>query len=289
MDDLGTRVQRDIVLDRTLPTPTAKDADQSGGAAGSSNLTLTDVAQRGRELPTPSTSNRSGNQRNSRGDLLLPGVAETLMPTPKAGDADFGLPRTSGRPPEKSTHLATRLHFTLPEALLKTPTSQLAANGGSQHPSKRKEGGHGPTLADEVEHLLPTPMASDGEKGGPNQRGGSGDLRLSSAVPLLGTPTTRDWKDRGRQENVPQNGLLGRMIWDLLPEEEELLPTPAASVANDGEGTETWLARRERVKLTAKNGNGMGMPLTIAALLLEESTGESTPAQSPDGSSLLDV
>lgn len=47
-----------------------------------------------------------------------------------------------------------------------------------------------------------------------------------------------------------------------------LLPTPAASVANDGEGTDTWLARRERVKLTANNGNGMGMPLTIAVQLL---------------------
>lgn len=41
--------------------------------------------------------------------------------------------------------------------LLKTPTAQLAINGGSQHPDKRKAGGHGPTLADEVEHLLPTP------------------------------------------------------------------------------------------------------------------------------------
>jgi hypothetical protein len=40
--------------------------------------------------------------------------------------------------------------------LLKTPTTQLAVNGGSQHPDKRKAGGHGPTLADEVEHLLPT-------------------------------------------------------------------------------------------------------------------------------------
>ncbi|MER0443003.1 DNA (cytosine-5-)-methyltransferase [Streptomyces sp. Edi4] len=39
--------------------------------------------------------------------------------------------------------------------LLKTPTAQLATNGGSQHPDKRRAGGHGPTLADEVEHLLP--------------------------------------------------------------------------------------------------------------------------------------
>jgi len=45
-------------------------------------------------------------------------------------------------------------------ALLKTPTSQLAVNGGSQHPDKRKAGGHGPTLADEVEHMLPTLMVN---------------------------------------------------------------------------------------------------------------------------------
>jgi hypothetical protein len=47
-----------------------------------------------------------------------------------------------------------------------------------------------------------------------------------------------------------------------------ILPTPSACVANDGGRPETWLARRERVKLTAKNGNGMGMPLSIAAQLL---------------------
>lgn len=107
------------------------------------------------------------------------------------------------------------------QTLLKTPTAQLAVNGGSQHPDKRKAGGHGPTLADEVEHLLPTPVvtdaagtrnrtagrsnpnsehhsgttltdalcpllptprATDGTKGGPNQRGSSGDLMLPSAV-----------------------------------------------------------------------------------------------------------
>ena len=37
-----------------------------------------------------------------------------------------------------------------------------------------------------------------------------------------------------------------------------LLPTPAACNPNDGEGTATWLARRERVKLTSNTGNGMG-------------------------------
>ena len=63
--------------------------------------------------------------------------------------------------------------------LLRTPTAQLAINGGSQHPDKRKAGGHGPTLADEVEHLLPTPSVADAA-GGHERRGGKrgGELLL---------------------------------------------------------------------------------------------------------------
>ncbi|WP_390898473.1 hypothetical protein [Streptomyces angustmyceticus] len=53
-------------------------------------------------------------------------------------------------------------------------------------PDKRKSGGHGPNLADEVEWpLLPTPQASDGIKGSPNQRHGNGDLTLPSAAAAL--------------------------------------------------------------------------------------------------------
>ena len=145
-------------------------------------------------------------------------------------------------------------------SLLVTPTANLGVNGGSQHPAKRKAGGHGPTLADQVEHLLPTPAAcnpndgeqpetwlarrervkvtakngngmgtplaiavqllptpraTDGTKGGPNQRGSSGDLMLPSAVMLLPTPIARDWKDGAYCPNVPINGLLGRTVWAL--------------------------------------------------------------------------
>ncbi|MFJ9446739.1 hypothetical protein ACIRRH_33500 [Kitasatospora sp. NPDC101235] len=69
--------------------------------------------------------------------------------------------------------------------LLLTPTSNLGSIGGSQHPDRRKAGGHGPNLSDLVEHLLPTPRASDGTKGGPNQRGSKGDLTLPSAAAKL--------------------------------------------------------------------------------------------------------
>lgn len=44
-------------------------------------------------------------------------------------------------------------------------------------------------------------------------------------------------------------------------------PTPNASVANDGESPRTWLERAERLKAKHKNGNGAGMPLSIAVQL----------------------
>jgi hypothetical protein len=153
------------------------------------------------------------------------------------------------------------------DQLLKTPTAQLAVNGGSQHPDKRREGGHGPTLADEIEFLptptardhkghnqrgdqtcltgalLPTPRATDGTNGGPNQRGSSGDLMLPSAVMLL--------------------------------------PTPAAMNPNDGEDFSTWEARRIRTQERVKNGNGYGMPLAIAVQLLP--SGDNLSRPSDDG------
>ena len=99
--------------------------------------------------------------------------------------------------------------------LLPTPTSNLGDNGGTQHPDKRRAGGHSVSIADAVHGLallptpaaqrsgrnksqsvgasvrpsldsiatlLPTPRASDGVKGGPNQRGSAGDLSLPAAV-----------------------------------------------------------------------------------------------------------
>lgn len=117
--------------------------------------------------------------------LLTPGC-EAMRHVPKRYDMTSGLPTPRARDWKYGGKDG------LDEALilLKTPTANLAANGGSQHPDKRREGGHGPTLADEVEHLLPTPRATDGTNGGPNQRGSEGDLVLPSAVMhMLPTPT----------------------------------------------------------------------------------------------------
>jgi len=46
-----------------------------------------------------------------------------------------------------------------------------------------------------------------------------------------------------------------------------LWPTPTAWASNDGEEPDTWLDRREREKAKGQNGNGMGTPLAMAALL----------------------
>jgi len=50
--------------------------------------------------------------------------------------------------------------------LLKTPTANLGSNGAPQHPVKRKSGGHGPTLEDEVAFLLNV-TPEDAEVDGP--------------------------------------------------------------------------------------------------------------------------
>lgn len=127
--------------------------------------------------------------------------------------------------------------------LLKTPTANLAVNGGSQHPEKRKAGGHGPTLADEVEHLLPTPAArdwksgefnlmdrnarqlnevvvnllptpraSDGAKGGPNQRGSKGDLALPAVAHRIGAASPPP-SDAGKPP--PDDVLPGQLMIEI--------------------------------------------------------------------------
>lgn len=118
--------------------------------------------QGGRCYAPPTSVHLTGES----GSSLPPG-----LPTPRA--RDFKGP-DAGR--EDLGHVIT---------LLLTPTSNLGSIGGSQHPDQRRAGGHGPNLSDLVEHLLPTPRASDGTKGGPNQRGSRGDLTLPSAAARL--------------------------------------------------------------------------------------------------------
>ena len=83
---------------------------------------------------------------------------------------------------------------------------------------------------------------------------------------ILADSSRYGW-DEGRPESA---GIVGGSDAAVSGDEPgvALLPTPSACNANDGEGPETWLARREVVKARVKNGNGMGMPLAIAVQLL---------------------
>ncbi|PPJ06070.1 DNA cytosine methyltransferase [Nocardia nova] len=100
--------------------------------------------------------------------------------------------------------------------------------------------------------LLPTPRATDGVKGGPNQHGSAGDLTLpSAAVRLLPTPVGRDSK--GHNQRRDDTCLSGAV-----------LPTPRVSDANgigrhgtggsDLRTTVAWLPTPN-----ASDGSGGGM------------------------------
>ena len=85
-----------------------------------------------------------------------------------------------------------------PVALLPTPTTQDAANTAGPSQLDRNS-----LPLNTVVTLLPTPRATDGTKGGPNQRGSSGDLMLPSAVMQ---PLSLTSGETGVQD-MPQRGV----------------------------------------------------------------------------------
>jgi hypothetical protein len=162
--------------------------------------------------------------RTSQLSLPLGNSSESQPAWPRAGIASRG----SAFPlPPWAPRISARGSSSSP--LLKTPTAQLAVNGGAQHPDKRKAGGHGPTLADEVEFLLPTPLAS---MNGPSQReiaAGNPKNRLETEVHLLPTPRATD----GSKGGPNQRGSKGDL---MLPSTAALLPTPIAADADSSSG-----------------------------------------------------
>lgn len=117
------------------------------------------------------------------------------------------------------------------------------AEGGRARPNA---GGRGGAPADVTGRPLPgalgaTPRATDGTKGGPNQRGSSGDLMLPSAVAqLLPTPTVADARNTAnfRPDGTPYGHGCGMTPTDAT----RLLPTPTA-------------ADSDRTSLTMVRGN----------------------------------
>lgn len=89
-----------------IPTPTASD-HKAGYHQERTGMSLSQAVQM---LPTPQATNATASSTGYGANLHE--VARELLPTPSASDAIMGLPRTSGRPPEKATKLATRIEYT---------------------------------------------------------------------------------------------------------------------------------------------------------------------------------
>ena len=177
-----------------------------------------------------------GYNGNGRGTPLS--VAARLLPTPSANQYECS-PEVFEPRRERQKALGRNGNgFGLTtamavQALLKTPTAQLAVNGGSQHPDKRRAGGHGPTLADQVEHsLLPTPSVASAT-GGQTSRSGDrkgeqllgGIARSAAEGTLLPTPAARDFKS-GKSNLMDRNS---RPLSEVI---ETGLPQPGARPAD---------------------------------------------------------
>lgn len=128
--------------------------------------------------------------------------------------------RPTSAPPTTGGACSSQLVF-------KTPTSNIATRG-SQHPGKRKAGGHGPNLRDEVEYLLPTPRTSDKKGAGPHGTGGM-DLRTTIST-LLPTPTATDSKSSSGAN--PEWGH-GETLTDAA-RSIDMFPTPRATDGTHG-------------------------------------------------------
>lgn len=111
------------------------------------------------------------------------------------------------------------------DPLMPTPRTS-DTNGAGKH------GDGGPDLRTVVS-LLPTPKATDGTKGGPNQRGSKGDLALPSAVAhLLPTPMAADGHRTSTRMPNGNPTLRGALLptSTATPYGNNQSPTPGAAV-----------------------------------------------------------
>ncbi len=131
------------------------------------------------------------------------GESETFSETwPPSGMTRNG--RASQQPPlvrRTSGGASSLLPTETPKHGLWSPPQTGEANGGGQHPDKRKKGGHSVYLRDQVKQW-PTPTQSDAT-GGPGSSGRAGGPNLRTAVtepPVESwpTPRARDWKGSGK-------------------------------------------------------------------------------------------
>lgn len=158
-------------------------------------------------LPTPVADHSRGLAQPGTDFQSLPNVVIALLPTPACNDmgaaytpetwdawtAEMKAKHNNGNGHGKSLNVEA-------QRLLPTPTRRDHKDTEVRREPHRPDDVDtlARALTDVPAALLPTPRATDGTKGGPNQRGSSGDLMLPSAVQTLPpTPTAADSASSG--------------------------------------------------------------------------------------------
>jgi hypothetical protein len=138
-----------------------------------------------------------------------------------------------------SAHRISATAGSLSHGLMKTPTAQLGINGGSQPEEKRRAGGHGPTLADQIEHSLmanlPTPTARPGD----SSSRGPDPARYRGPKSLGGRRSNLDDAVAAIEDRSPWLGDLlpvpgVQADGPEVPEVTSMLPTPLSGEARHG-------------------------------------------------------
>jgi len=226
-----------------LPTPTANlgssgpDYARRGrdGSGGDGLQNIHEMIPPVAMLPTPTVGNVLGGNKTrsgARGDeMLLPGIVETFLPTPRASRGASSTEIAYGLGGERSDAGRPQGEVLLPTPVVKDADNArrrtddgLPASAGSNP---------GTTLTDAVS-LLPTPRMTDGPKGAAGahvrsaERLEEGRATLPEAVQLLPTPLVSDRQAPHTRETdrdfPPQLRAIGQMLPSV-----ELLPTPVAS------------------------------------------------------------
>lgn len=198
---------------RTCPSPasvlgSADSAPVSSGTSSASSVTRSRSGSSGRtsgeQLPLFQPSSRPSRQRATAAlgvafvrvmwEPRTDGPASSCWPTVTTSDGTSW--PGHGAMMQGSPSLRTMA--------VMWPTATAQRSGNNRGGAAGRVGPVRPSLdslAPEVTRgMWPTARASDGEKGGPNQRGSAGDLMLPSAVVLWATATARDWKSGEHSE-----------------------------------------------------------------------------------------
>lgn len=233
----------------------------------------------GEWLPYSQTWPRSGSVSNGtaceRPTWAPPTSGNGFSSWPTARSTDG----TKGRPNQRGS--SGDLMLTSAAAQWCTPKSSE-----SEHPGRTTDSGHQATLG-VMANNWETPMSSDtGDK-----------VTAASKIGLI--PQVAKWATPDCNTSTRSNGLMGpnireqAMNWPTpdvcsasrdmskidperqntangkvtigLPTIAESWPTPSAAVTNLTESPESWQERADKLKEKHGNGNGAGMPLTVAA------------------------